>query len=406
MKKFFFVLSFIILWFNLRLYTSSFEHQELKNDILHQLNYIGSELKSNDLGNRMQKLFPEGYVFIHALYGLAWCELATADSFNDPMLKSQALNEALFAYDEISSSKSFARFDSQLTPQYGIYYLGWKNYLLSKILCIDTNFSNANKYKKAFVEQCESIDNALQQSPTPYLESYESQTWPADMFVAMASLKQHDQLFIPKYKATLHQWINKIQLLLDSKSNMLPHSVESKTGKPTEGSRGSSMSLMLRLLAEIDPEMAQQQYKLYKKYFVTTTCGLPSIREYPKGTEGQGDIDSGPVIFGIGFSATIVSIGTFSKLGAQKESDQQYKTIHAFGFDYTHKNTKRYVFGLLPIADAFIAWGQATALHSIASPNQPSLFWSFRFHIYSIVLLFLIWIILLWIPSYLKKHEN
>lgn len=32
--------------------------------------------------------------------------------------------------------------------------------------------------------------------------------------------------------------------------------------------------------------------------------GFGAIREYPQGIEGNGDIDSGPVLFGFGFSAT------------------------------------------------------------------------------------------------------
>lgn len=84
MRKIIFGLIFIItialLWINFKLHAENFSTNEKQKDIILQLNFIGSELNYNNLGNRMQELFPEGFVFINALYGLAWCELAISDS--------------------------------------------------------------------------------------------------------------------------------------------------------------------------------------------------------------------------------------------------------------------------------------------------------------------------------------
>ncbi|MBL0083147.1 MAG: hypothetical protein IPP37_12265 [Saprospiraceae bacterium] len=102
--------------------------------------------------------------------------------------------------------------------------------------------------------------------------------------------------------------------------------------------------------------MAKEQYKHYQTHFVGTTFGLLSVSEYPNGHSGDGDIDSGPVIFGVGFAATIVSIGTHAALGNIRSADDQFNTINAFGFPFQSSNTKSYLFGQLPIADAFIAW--------------------------------------------------
>lgn len=86
-----------LLWINIKLHTENFTRSEKQKDILGQLNFIGSELKTNDLGNRMQEIFPEGFVFANALYGLAWCELAIADTTKDELLQNKAIQEALYA---------------------------------------------------------------------------------------------------------------------------------------------------------------------------------------------------------------------------------------------------------------------------------------------------------------------
>lgn len=47
----------------------------------------------------------------------------------------------------------------------------------------------------------------------------------------------------------------------------------------------------------------------------TTVFGFGAIREYPHGMIGHGDIDSGPVILGFGFSATGFSIAAARAYG-------------------------------------------------------------------------------------------
>lgn len=387
------IFSILILWLNIKLQTENYSTDEKQKDILRQLKFIGSELKSNNLGNRMQELFPEGFVFTNALYGLAWCELANSDIGKDKNLKNKAINEALFAYNEINSDKAKSIFDKNLNPENGIFYIGWQNYLLSKILKLDTTFVDANNYKNIFTEQCDGIIDALHRNSSPFLQSYNNQSWPADMFVAMASISNHDKIFKPKYENEKNNWIKNVKNKLDPKTKLIPHKVNSHTGETLEGARGSSISLIIRLLAEIDHEFAIEQCQLYKLNFASTTFGLPSISEYPKGQTGDGDIDSGPVIFGVGFSGTIVSIGTFSNLDDFDLAEQQYKTINAFGFGYKSEGGKKYVFGLMPIADAFIAWGRATELNNSRSINHYSNTWQIKFHLISFMILLVLWIL-------------
>jgi len=382
-------LSIIILWINIKLHSENYSKKQQKEDIIKQLNFLEKELKENYSGERMQKIFPEGYVFIHALYGLSWCELTNTDP-NDFNLKKRAIKESIYALDQINSDKAKWTFEGYLKPEYGIFYSGWKNYLLSKILSIDTSFSQHKIYINLFKAQCDSIANALKANKSPYIESYSHQSWPADMFVAMASLSNHDKIFKPKYNIDIDQWLQKVKENLDTISKMVPHKVDSKTGKAIEGTRGSSMGLILRMLGEINSEFGKEQFDLYKSNFISTTFGLPSIREYPSGQDGYGDVDSGPVILGVGFSATIVSIGTLSIYDHNTLANNQYKTIHAFGLAIKSHNQKRYLLGKLPMADAFITWGRASGMNTnnVYECSRGSFI---KFHSVSFLALLVIW---------------
>jgi hypothetical protein len=67
------------------------------------------------------------------------------------------------------------------------------------------------------------------------------------------------------------------------------------------------MALMLIFLKTFDEQFARDQFVLFKENFVDSEFGLVGVREYPKGTSGDSDIDSGPVIMNFGAAATIVA---------------------------------------------------------------------------------------------------
>ncbi|MFT4521533.1 MAG: hypothetical protein ACI8ZN_000470 [Bacteroidia bacterium] len=396
------IVSIVILWINLQLYTGSNSIGNQKGDVIKQLNFLENELKTNDLGTRMQNLFPEGLMFVNALYGLSWCELALGDS-TDEIVKQRALAEALYSFNEINSSLAQATFHSGLEPEFGIFYCGWRNYLLSKILLVDTSFENAGLFIHTFKAQSQEISLAMERSSTPYLASYGNQFWPGDQFVAMASLSNYNRVFEPRYKSALDAWMEDVKQWLDPFTDLVPHKVDGLTkGAIEEGARGSSIGLILRMLGDIDPKFGKDQFEFMKRSFLTTTFGLPSVREYPIGITGNGDIDSGPVIFDVGFSATIMMIGTLSMYDHRTEADELYKTIHAFGACRSSQKRKSYILGALPMADAFIAWGRATD-YATSKKNGliPSKFWALWFQLRSLLIF-----ALLWLPFFGRKMFN
>ncbi len=386
------IITIVVLFINIKLYSEDGTPVENRADIIRQLNFLEEELKNNCLGDRMQKIFPEGFVFTNVLYGLSWCELAVSNP-RDKKLKSRAIREAQYALKEISSKKAMSTFDNHLVPENGIYYLGWKNYLLSKILLMDTTFAGYGEYKNTFKGQCDIIVETQEQNSHAYLKSYAGQAWPADMFVAMASVKNYDRIFDARYEIEIGRWLERVRYGLDPETKVIPHKVDTRTGEPVEGPRGSSLGLIIRVLSEIDASFAREQYRYYKQNFMTTTFGLPSIREYPRGQNGGGDVDSGPVIFAVGFSATIVSIGTSALLGDMELAQRQYQTTTAFGFSNTESDQKKYVFGFMPVADAFIAWGRASALNMKSLQKPVARDWRTKFHLISASILVILWLL-------------
>lgn len=256
---------------------------------------------------------------------------------------------------------------------------GWSTYLLGKKLSLEKASERNKEEVQYFQQQCAFIAEAFGKYTSPYLESYYKAAWPADAMVCAASLKLHDNLFTPAYSNTLSSWIDKVKRRLDT-NGLIPHSADPVTGQPLEHARGSSQSLMLIFLYEIDSILGKQQFNIYKNLFPDTRLGVYGIREYPKRTFGAGDVDSGPVIFQMGGAASIVGVRT---LALYRETSLAYSiqcSIEAFGFATHHGDERKYILGILPVADAFIAWSHVAIPLQTYSSNTAD--WS-SFHIYS-----------------------
>ncbi|WP_333818862.1 hypothetical protein [Ohtaekwangia sp.] len=231
-----------------------------------------------------------------------------------------------------------------------------------------------------FKEQCAAIAEAVSGNKSPFPESYPDAAWPADIVIGIASLKIHDQLFAPAYESVISRWLGKVRNHLDQ-HGMIPHAVHSLTGKTQEHARGSSQSLMLIFIHEIDSTFGMQQFQLYRKYFLTFRLGIPVMREYPYGTTGHGDVDSGPVVFQAGAAASITGMRTLATYNDQATACALRNATEAFGFAITRNQEKKYLFGMLPMADAFIAWSHA----GIAPTSTPDNSSRNRFHLYSVL---------------------
>jgi hypothetical protein len=316
---------------NIRLYS--------KPDVLQELKDLKAEIdRGADV--EMQKIYPEGYVFMNATYALACSSLLKND-----------IDEAWIKIND----------DHSLPP--GSFYVGWNTYILG----LDLK-AGKNNHVIQFKQQCDSIASSLQH--TTYPESYPGAAWPADVTVCVASLALHDKLYESKYQGVIKKWINEVSGNLDDRG-MIPHSLY-------ENARGSSMALMLIFLKDIDRDLAESQFRLFKENFVDHKFGIAGIREYPKGDVGSGDVDSGPVIMGFGGAATLVGMQTLALYGEGELSIRIRQGVDAI--------LPRDV---LPIADGFITWS-----HANMAVDEPTI-WFIEFHFYSmllgILLIFSIW---------------
>ena len=315
--------------------------QDGTSGVRRQLAFLRSAL-DDGAAEDAQKLFPEGYFFLYALYGLASVDVGDAE-------------EARWALARLEAPAGRAPFSPGLTPAYGVFYQGWLNWLRGGILGLGPDPG----LRERFEASSAALANAFDAAPTPYLTAYPGQAWPVDSTVAVASLRLHDHLLPPRYGATVTRWLTGVRSRLDPATGLMPHTADPATGAPTSTARGTSQSIIQRFLVDVDPVFARSQYARFRSLFVVRPLRLgPAVLEFPPGVAGEADVDSGPLVLGTSLSATAVTLGAARVQGDGRLAGALANYGELAGVPVSTPWSKRYAGGLLPVGDAFLAWSK------------------------------------------------
>lgn len=329
-----------------------------------QLTFVGNALRDG-AGERMQALFPEGFFFSHALHGLAWVDVGLRLPAGE---RAEALAAARTALAALSSSQGRAPFTRTLDPPYGVFHAGWTAWLRGGVLSLQDPADRDPAEVARFAEDCAALAAAFDASPSPFLTAYPGQAWPVDSVVAVAALRLHDTLLAPRHDATISRWLESASARLDPASGLLPHRADPSTGEPLQGAQGSSQSIIARFLPEIDPEVGRRHYLRFRALFVTSVLGLAGVREYPLGSSGAGEVDSGPLVAGISASASVVTLGAAQVHGDRELAAPLSAAAELAGLPITWRGAKRYALGALPVGDAFLVWARTARPRVAAVP--------------------------------------
>ncbi|MET8147709.1 hypothetical protein ACIBSW_28805 [Actinoplanes sp. NPDC049668] len=119
-----------------------------------QLAFLRAEL-DDGAAEQAQEMFPEGYLFLYALYGLAQVERGQ-------------VTEARWALSRLETPAGRSSFSASLTPPYGVFYQGWTNWLRGGVLSLRPDPALRRDFEAASA----ALAAAFDASPTPYLAAY------------------------------------------------------------------------------------------------------------------------------------------------------------------------------------------------------------------------------------------
>ncbi|HRW19944.1 MAG TPA: hypothetical protein P5181_13980 [Dermatophilaceae bacterium] len=316
-------------------------------------------------GPRMQALFPEGDLFTEVLTGTAAARLAAAGIDRDRHLAFA--RRALAAVDAPRNRGLFAGVTS---PPEGVFYRGWRLLLLVEIARASTQSAE----RDAVLAEQTMLRTAAQASSTGLLESYPGQTWPCDNVVGMAALVRAGAVTGHDDTALARSWLATLEPLRDKATGLLPHQVR-PDGTISHGPRGSSQSIIQTFLPDVDAARAGGEWAAYTRAFVVREAGLVGVREYPIGTTGSGDVDSGPLVLGVSASSSAVTLAAARRNGDIALADTLDREAELLGVGISWAGTRRYAAGQLPVGDAFLAWARSAPVGAPIAHTSPGAWW-------------------------------
>lgn len=334
---------------------------------------------------RMQALFPEGYVFTWALEGLAAAQVARALPAADPR-RQEALRVAREAMSHVDSDRARRTFTADMDPAYGAFYRSWSLYLRGCLMRAGGPARPTPFELGVFERDCDDFAAALARSDQPWLPSYPGSVWPADTAPGVAALAIADSLFAGRYRPVLARWIDAVRLSLDPDRGAIPHAADFVHAKVLGEPRGESLALVSLLLAEVDGTLARRQYEILRRDFVDYAWGVPGVREYPRGVRGRGDVDSGPLVLGFSGPAIVVGAGAALANGDEELGTTLLSVAELAGLPIEIAGRRAYAGGILPVGDAFLAWARSVPAGKPRSGFTPLVprGWRIPFHLLSI----------------------
>ena len=232
-----------------------------------------------------------------------------------------------------------------------IGYLGHLNLLLSLYGVLGGD----DRYESLHVRISNALSRRIQDGKHPFLETFPSQIFIPDNSVVIASLSLHNRtLKSPLVEAAIQRWlIYTKESLRDPETGIVVPWVDNE-GHPRGRPRGSYAAWNVLYLLQVDSEFASEQARrIQREFLVDLPFGACGLREYLPGFSGPGDIDSGPVIFGLSTSGTGFGLAIAKVLDDPKMTACLLFTAELVGSTISIEQQRRYLFSPI-IGDAIL----------------------------------------------------
>ncbi len=224
------------------------------------------------------------------------------------------------------------------------------------------NISDDQRFAPVIHQVATALARDLSATPHGLLKSYSDMWWLTDNFAAYAGLTLYDRTYGTHLSAVKDKFITTIRThYLDPKTGLFATYVDAEQQKILQGPRGISLMYGLHYLKEFAPAFATEQYALARKNFYRSFLGMGAMAEAPPGETAREDIDSGPVVFGLGPSASGFGIGAAAMMQDHRTVSELLHSLSIIGLPTMDSDGLRYQ-SMPMVGQAVILFGKTAAL--------------------------------------------
>src|SRR5687768_6593772 len=200
----------------------------------------------------------------------------------------------------------------------GHAYLGYANMAFGMLRLLDPAAPIGPLHDRVTA----ALARRLAKAPHAVIETYPGESYPADVTAVAASIALHDRsttrATAPHYRPLLERWSRAfLARYVDPRSGLLYQSVDAGSGRALGPARASGTAIAVYFLSFVDDPAARRLFGAISQQRASL-LGFGGIREYASGIGGFGDVDSGPLVFGVSASAS-----AFALAGARLYGDDR-----------------------------------------------------------------------------------
>lgn len=227
-----------------------------------------------------------------------------------------------------------------LSGAHGHAYLGYINLALG----MDRLLRRGSPHARLHDRLTRALARRLAAARTGMIETYPGEIYPPDVAAVAASIGLHGRATGVDHGPLLARWARTLRRrYIDPRSGLLVQSVDA-AGRPRDAPRASGTAIAAYYLSFSNRALSHQLFRALQRQLVVV-AGFGGVREYPRDATGAGDIDSGPVVLGVGVAATGFTLGTASIHGDPGAYRDLYRTASLFGQPLARGETRQFAAG-------------------------------------------------------------
>jgi hypothetical protein len=190
------------------------------------------------------------------------------------------------------------------------------------------------QYHARMMGQARTLAHELSRAKHALADDYPGQCYPVDLLWAVAAIRKADAIESvgTDLEALTAALVGTLENMAPDAVRLPPFQVDAKSAIALQDARGSGTSGLFQFMPMLEFPTAQRWYAAYTHSFWKTTPWLSGFREFPQGATAFEDVDSGPIIDGIGSVATAFGIGASRGMGRLDQTVPLTLEVVAFGW--------------------------------------------------------------------------
>jgi hypothetical protein len=204
--------------------------------------------------------------------------------------------------------------------KWGAGYLEQENVFYRMLLILGLSsyekITGNRQYHALMSRQRRTLAEELSKAKFHLRDDYPGECYPADMLWAVAAIQRAARLDGTQHDELAKNLMATFDGPLKTKEGLPAFQANAKTGTVLQGARGCGNSGILLFAGELDPVVAERWYDAYDRGFWKDTRWITGFTEMPRESGANWmDVDSGPVLCGIGSASSFFGIGAAKTAG-------------------------------------------------------------------------------------------